>query len=197
MKHLFLVILLLTSIISLAAQENKEETLINGNIESGWALGSHGGVSVFNRQTSIISGFKAEWIINRIWFVGWHTFQTAGSNLDSPISTDEEKITMDLEYQGFLIGRMFNSTKLFHSGIETVIGWGNIDYHQENGDRQWNENYFFFAQPSLLTEINIVQWFRIQGSIGYRIVQGVDIEGLTNSDINGLTGGITLRFGRF
>ena len=197
MKSIVCIFLVFLTFLPLTAQEKNDETLISGEVESGWSVGSYVGLSVFEGQTSITDGFRADWIINGTWFVGWHNYQSIGSNLEAPISTDVDKITMDIEYRGVLIGRMFNSKKLFHWGIEGFIGWGDIDYHHENGNKEWDEDYFYTAQPSLLAEVNVLHRFRIMGSFGYRFVQGVDLEGLNNSDINGLLGGITFRFGRF
>ena len=197
MKRLLLITLLFVLYLPLAGQEREEETLISGDVESGWAVGSYVGLSSFNGQSTITDGFRAEWILNKKWIIGWHSYKTKGSNIDTPISSDENEIYMSIGYRGVNIGRMFNPDKLIHWGVEGLIGWGDIDYHQDNSDKEWREDYFYAAQASAFMEINVVSWFRIMAIAGYRIVQSVDRQGLANSDISGLSGGITFRFGNF
>ena len=197
MKKILCIILLCSVFHSLAAQEKKEETLFSGKVDNGWAVGSYAGLSVFDNQISIIDGFRAEWIINKNWFVGWQSYESMGNNLDAPIASQSEKISMDIKYRGLIVGRLFRSEKLVHWGIEGLVGWGTIDYDQDNSDREWDEDYFFTAQPSVFAELNVVTWFRIRGNAGYRIARGVSMEGLENSDICGPMGGITFRFGKF
>lgn len=127
MKRLLLITLLFVLYLPLTGQEREEETLISGDIKSGWAVGSYVGLTMFNGQSTITDGFRAEWILNK----------------------------------------------------------------------KWREDYFYAAQASAFVEINVVSWFRIMTSAGYRIVQSVDRQGLANSDISGLSGGITFRFGNF
>jgi len=197
MKKILIITLICILYLPLAAQEREEETLISGDIESGWAVGSYIGLSSFNEQSTIINGFRAEWIFNGSWIIGWQNYNTVGNNLDAPISTADNNIYMDIEYRGMIVGKMFNPEKLIHWGVEGLIGWGDIDYHQDNSDKEWREDYFYAAQASAFMEINVVSWFRIMAIAGYRIVQSVDRQGLANSDISGLSGGITFRFGNF
>ncbi|MFO7888780.1 MAG: hypothetical protein R6V04_00415 [bacterium] len=197
MKRLLIITLVCILYLPLAAQEREEETLISGDVENGWSVGTYVGLSSFNGQSTIIDGFRAEWIFNGSWIIGWHSYKTKGSNLDAPISSADNEIYMDIEYKGMIIGKMFKPDKLIHWGVEGLIGWGDIDYHQENSDKEWREDYFYAVQASVFAEINIASWFRIMTSAGYRIVQSVDRQGLANSDISGPVDGITFRFGNF
>ena len=197
MKKFLSMVILFLVFLPLAAQEKEEETLFSGKVDYGWSIGSYAGLSIFNDQITIMDGFRVEWIINKNWFVGWQSYESLGSDLDAPISSEEEEISMDIKYRGLMVGRMFKSEKLIHWGLEGLVGWGSVDYHLKNGDRDWKEDYFFAAQPSVFAEVNVVTWFRVRGSAGYRFVQGVTMEGLDNYDLWGPVGGFTFRFGRF
>jgi hypothetical protein len=55
----------------------------------------------------------------------------------------------------------------------------------------------FVIEPGIDAEINIHKNFRIGLGVYYRIVSGVDYADLTNTDLNGISGQITLKFGAF
>lgn len=47
-------------------------------------------------------------------------------------------------------------------------------------------------------ELNITQWFRVAGTVGYRYVDGVsENRGYASDEFNGLLGNLTFRFGWF
>lgn len=55
----------------------------------------------------------------------------------------------------------------------------------------------FVWEPALLLEVNVVSFLRLDPGASYRLVRGVDMTGLGNSDVGGPAGVLALKFGKF
>jgi len=188
------IFLILIFAVSLCAQE---ETLFQGKIKSGWSVDTFTGLSMINGQAGLMNGFYATWIINKTFFISWASYDLTGTKVDAPITYNEDKVFLDIAYRGIRAGYTLNPDRLLHWGFAGFAGWGDVSYNQPGSDKRWEEDYFIVIRPSVFLELNVIKWMRIDMSLGYRYVNGVDMEGLSNTDLSGLTGGFVLRFGKF
>lgn len=83
-----------------------------------------------------------------------------------------------------------------------MIGAGGVrysvkDYQYDHSELDYCEDAVFVVEPGLDIELNVNKNFRIGSGVYYRLVNGVNYADLTNADLNGLSGQITLKFGAF
>ncbi|MBL7797777.1 MAG: hypothetical protein JNJ90_14880 [Saprospiraceae bacterium] len=108
---------------------------------------------------------------------------------------------LTLTHGGFWLGYAYPSYKLVHLFTSMKIGWGNVALSQPNRDpfdpNSIRDNVFVLS-PEIGTEVNLLHWFRLCLTVGYRSVSGVStLPTVNRSDFNGATFGITMRFGGF
>jgi len=78
------------------------------------------------------------------------------------------------------------------------LGWGviNVDFDDNLPYRDIDK--IFVASPEIGLELNLTNWFRVGGTIGYRFVNGANTQfGYKNEDFSGAYIGLTARFGWF
>jgi hypothetical protein len=114
---------------------------------------------------------------------------------------DNDVFDVNYGYGGLWFGYTYPSSNLVHGYVDMKLGWGGADLTEkgvgDNFEREDGDD-FFVVIPQVGLELNIFQWFRINGTVGYRFSNGLDdIENLQDSDFEGVIGGLTLRFGWF
>ena len=192
-----LTVLLATILLSISAI-SQEETLLNGEIESGGYGAVFTKIGVINGETGVFIGGQGAWIINHKLAIGGKGYGLV-SSIDVP---DMENIKLEFGSGGGLIEYTIASDNVVHANINMMIGAGSVGYSVKNYENDHNNiNYtkdsFFVLEPGVDAEFNISKHFRIGLGVYYRIVSGVDYEDLTNADLNGLSGELTLKFGVF
>lgn len=96
---------------------------------------------------------------------------------------------LDFSYRGGLLGYAFQSKKIVHPKLSVLIGGGELDLDDEDTDK------VFIVQPAAGIEINVFKWFHVDVLGGYRFANGINIDGLSNSDVSTPFGEVKLRFG--
>lgn len=193
---LFLVALLLT--LPLAAAE---KTLITGHV----AHGGYGGPIVQftqigpNQTSGILVGGMGGWIIDHTFVIGG-----GGYGLSSDVQADwyntgaEEPFYLNFGYGGLMLGYINNSDNLVHYEVTGILGGGGASYRIKNDYNSNNDgDGLFVAEPAVNLVLNVTPFFRIAAGASYRYVTGVNLEGLTSSDLSGVSGQIQLKFGSF
>ena len=92
-----------------------------------------------------------------------------------------------------------------HFSVYSLIGAGGVSYRaglfNHNGtdlDHGGSPtDAFFVFEPAANVELNIVSFLRINAGVSYRFVSGVNFDDLKNSDLAGISGQLTLKFGAF
>jgi hypothetical protein len=81
--------------------------------------------------------------------------------------------------------------------VHLLVGYGSVGYTPSGGTTTDKSN-IMVIEPGIDYEINIAPFFRVALGASYRMVTGVDsTAGLSNSDLGGLSLGITLKWGGF
>jgi len=180
----------------------QEETLINGQIESG----GYGGLEVkfgnINGEWEVLVGGRGGWIINHQFVLGG-----AGYGMATPGETNPGIIPpylneqFEMGYGGVLLAYINNSHKLIHLAVETLIGGGGISHYYGRNDDVFDTDYdgdaFFIIEPGVNFELNITRKFRFAAGASYRITSGVEYRDLEDGDITGPAINLMLKFGKF
>jgi hypothetical protein len=181
---------------ALAAQN--DETLVSGKIESGGFGGIVWKVTEISDETGVIMGARGGWIINHTFVIGGGGYGLVNDIKAKKISPDTT-LFLDMGYGGLEFEYIVNSPKLIHFTFYTLIGLGSVKYR--NGDRSFDHNYGPYAlrvaEPGVNLEVNVTEFFRVGLGANYRYIEGVDLKGISDSDLRGLSANLTLKFGKF
>lgn len=177
---------------SLAAQQH--ETLLGRSPLNG-AFGAP--IYEYTIQDGIQGGVGGGGgLVFRNFFLGAYGVG-AISGLTELLEGDTDRL--NLAHGGLWLGITPSSYNLIHPYLSVRGGWGVLDI-ELGGDQAFTDlDQVFVLTPEAGIEINLTRWFRVAGTVGYRHIAGVNDEspmGITDN-LQGLIGGITLRFGWF
>lgn len=193
-KALFLIFLFLYTAAGLIAQ--KEETLSGGARVKGGFGGPFFIYSNADGKSGGGGGGGGAFIINDFFIGGFGQGETFGQRAIS-----SGRYTVGLGFGGFWLGYVNSSYKVAHLYTSLKIGWGSANLQRDDNDPFNGNDYsdaVFVAHPEIGLELNVVHWFRVAFTGGYRLVNGVDtLPGFASGDFNSPTLGLTLRFGAF
>ena len=191
-----LVFTLLFAGASLSLIAQKEETLSGRARVKGGFGGPFFGYSQADGQSGAGGGGGGALILNDIFIGGFGQGESFGQR-----TVGSRRYTTELSFGGFWIGYTYPSHKVIHLYTSLKIGWGNASLRYNDNDpfdnNDINDGVFVLA-PELGAEVNVLHWFRIAMTAGYRLVNGVQtLPGFSEGDFNSPTLGVTLRFGGF
>lgn len=192
MRKLFLIVLFVFVAGSITAQD-EAETLLQGDIDHG---GFGGPVVKFSQvydNSAVLVGGRGGWIIDHVISIGG-----GGYGVVSRIETAPNQI-LEMGYGGFEMEFIVSSDRLIHATICILAGAGGTTVHADgfDPDEELEGDAFFVLEPAVNAELNITGFFRVTAGIGYRYVSGVEKFNLSDSDIGGLAGSLTFKFGSF
>ncbi len=180
---------------------SQEKTLVgNGEI-------SHGGFGApvikytqIHGEPAVLCGGRGGWIIDHTFVLGG-----GGYGLVNEIESETDPLNnpayINLGYGGLELEYIIASDQIIHFSIYSLIGGGGINLaHHFNGD--WDDGNhghdgFFIFEPAVNIELNIISFFRINAGVSYRLISGINYYEFTNSDIDGFSGTLALKFGKF
>lgn len=187
---------------------SQEETLLSGKIENG---GYGAPVVKFSRvknNFALFVGGYGGWLINHTFLIGGGGYglvnKIKGEQSAQYIYGYWDDVKIQFGYGGLYLEYIGNSNELIHYSISTLIGAGGVSYgvynsnlYYLNTDWTRNNSSVFVLEPGINAELNVAKFFRINIGASYRFVNGVDLVGLTNSDLSGPSAGIAFKFGLF
>lgn len=188
MKKCLIILLVIFMATPLLAQE---ETLVGRGIHSGGYGGPVWKVGLVNGKTGLFSGGRGGWIINHKFAIGG-----GGYSMITDVEADGQ-LYLDMEYGGFEMEYIHKSNKLIHWTIHTLLGAGTVKLKEHDPRDDIESDRFYLIEPSFNFDFNVADWFRIGLGASYRLAFGVDMSGVTSSDVSGPSGLIILKFGSF
>ena len=200
MKKLTLFLFFFILITSLWAEEDLKETPTEQPKKSGGFGGPVLKVTQINDVFGLMVGGRAGWIYK-------HTYAMGGGfyGLLRDIQSDSER-EFEFAYSGLELEYIIAPSRDVHLSAQTLIGFGGLtDRYQrvvpyygydEYGRFGGPDDSFFIVEPGLNIVWNMKTYLQIHFGGSYRYIRGVGVEGLRNSDLNGLSVIVTFRFGR-
>lgn len=197
MKLKGIVLFLLLGTVSAIAQE---ETLINGNIESGGFGGPVVKIGSFNGTTGIVVGGRGGWIINHTYVIGGGGYGLA-NDIKAKTPGPNGQRYLSFGYGGLELEYIAGSDRLLHYSVMSLVGVGGVSWRDNNPnfrtDADSQSDTFFIVEPGLNVTLNVTSYFRISGGVSYRFVSGTQSAATSDADLSGLTGVLTFHFGKF
>lgn len=193
MKHtLFLALAAL--MIAGGSARAEQRTLVGGPEWEHGGMGalSFGGTS-FNGAWVPESGSRGQWIINHKFGLGLGSYTMVDPG---ELAWGGNRYEMSVHYSGIDLEYSCNPDDVVHYSIYALFAGGRIEADNWRDDYQFKDD-FYSILPRANVEVNVTSWFRVNGGVGYRFAQDVDIVGLDNHDLSGLQTTLTLKFGKF
>ncbi len=197
-----LIALLVFCLIPFTALAQEAETLISGHVTHGGFGGPVVKFSVINDDVGVFVGGRGGWIIN---FQPDHAFVLGGGGygLTTDVKAEgvmrfDEQMYLALGYGGVELEYINRTKKLVHFSIHTLIGGGEVEFREKSRSFEiTNGDVIFAMEPGISVLLNVAQFFRIGAGASYRFIGGVNLDGLSNSDISGFSAVLTAKFGKF
>ncbi|MEQ9438920.1 MAG: hypothetical protein RIG62_07710 [Cyclobacteriaceae bacterium] len=204
MKSVFALTFFLFSFTLLYAQEdNKQETLVNGfRITSS---GGYGGPSLrsstIRGDFALLFGGYGGWYVNKKWMFGGGGYGLV-TQLDVPESASvrpTEELHYDMGYGGFMVEYILKSDRMLHLTTHMLVGGGGIsqDLEGEPDLTEGTHSNFFVFEPGVGVELNITDFFRLNGGLTYRLISGSDTPGIQDKDLSSMAVFLNFKFGYF
>lgn len=181
--------------IATLAFSQREETLANSSGIKGGFGGPFFLFSTADGNAGGGAGGGGAFIINDFFIGGYGQGESFGRRRYNNRNYD-----VTLGSGGFWLGYAYPSHKVLHIYTSLKLGWGTAALRRPGGDNFEDDitDGVFMVAPEVGAEVNLLHWFRLAFSGGYRVVGGLHgLPGFSTNDFNSPTLAITLRFGGF
>lgn len=176
----------------------QEETLISGQLEYGGYGGPVVKFTTINNDWEVMVGGRGGWIINHSFVLGGGGYGLV-TDVEAEHFDPSGDVVMELGYGGGMLEYVGNSNELIHYSVSLLIGAGGVNYVRKitNSRLYSDADAFFVLEPEVNFMVNITTLFRAGFGAGYRLISGVDLAGLSDSDIGGLSINMVFKFGDY
>lgn len=217
MKRTTLILLALLLGLTTMAQEREDRDRGMRTIFGGSGIRSNGGYgavttaySEIDNRDAIVIGGRGAWLINHQFGIGLagYGFMTE-HKLDATLNEDYQLLG---GYGGLMFEFIANPNSPIHLSFPVTIGAGGVTYSQRDSFVRGNDfdrlsedsQAFFVVEPGVELEMNMLRFMRLAVGVSYRYTSDMDLtytgsgQRILDADaLHGLTGGITLKFGKF
>ena len=186
------------------AQEN--QSLVGNRIRSGGFGGPVVKISSISGKAGLLSGIRGGWIIklnpSTSFVIGAGSYELvtnvkADNIFACDIYTGNTQLYVSLNYYGFELEYVHHSNRLIHFSLQSLIGGGEAGYQYKKRISTGIHDSFFVLEPGANVLLNVTNFFRIGAGLGFRITTRSRLAEVSDSDLTGLTGLATFKFGKF
>lgn len=144
-------------------------------------------------QPAILAGAELSAIFLGTFTVGLAGYGLANEEATVP-GTGGATDTLRFGYGGVRVGYVFKPSARFHPVVDLLVGGGET---RTEGSAPKREDEVLVAEPAVMMEATLNKYVRGAVGLTYRFVSGNDLVGVSDSDLRGITGRLTIRVGRF
>jgi opacity protein-like surface antigen len=150
----------------------------------------------FKDETGVLVGGRIALIVNHSWGLGAGGYGTIVEPSPEDIEGLEE---LEMAYGGIVLEYIAWPRAIYHLSIPVLIGGGQVQFEGGYVDPDSGEDSdtFFVIEPHLNLEVNITRNLRLDAGFSYRHVNGTDLADMTDEDLSGVNGVVSLKVGRF
>lgn len=199
MKQLF--VLILCSITTLPALAQEDQTLVGNHVTSGGFGGPVLKISSISGEAGLLVGGRGGWIIklnpSTSFVIGGGVYGLASDVKANNVFINNHQQYVSFGYGGVELEYVHQSYKLVHFSIQTLIGAGGVAYQNRDREKQTDNDSFFVCEPGANVMVNVSHFFRIGAGVGYRLTSGSHLLEASDSNLSGVMGIITFKFGKF
>lgn len=200
MNNLVLLALISLMTVNAFGQDTKKKPFFQANkFESDAFVEISGQLTEFTGDPSAITRFGLTWTINHTWSLNaTYDILTTQNNVADLITLQPEpgeSVIVDYQSFGLKFGYVFFHDKPVSLHPEWKFAWGQTRYEYPQGRiRNWN---FYVGEPMVNAVFNLTDYFRLGVNVSWRYAFGVDLDGITDGDVNGFAGSVFFRLGQF
>lgn len=215
MKTLLISIAVLLSVTILKAQDEQEQpteirTLIGGIYSHGFYGALSAGYAYIGDRDALTIGGRAAWILNHRFAIGF-----GGSGFVTQFKYDPA-LTYDANFSGGYGGLFFEPIFFpespVHFSVPVMIGAGGVAYAKKHNRGDWDDDWdndnhhdyiveeadpFAFIKPGVELELNLVKFVRVSVGAYYMYTSKVFMSKASSDMMNGFSGSLTFKFGKF
>jgi hypothetical protein len=154
-------------------------------------------VQVLKTRVGSNFGVDLNWVINHKYVISAIYDGLATQNQIQKIVIPADPSTplyLTHRYVGGGFSYILFSDKMFSLQPGISDGWGHIQYSYNNVTYRKD---FYELVPAVTATYNCTKYFRVGLGLNYRITAGAKLNGLGNTDINGVGGIIFIKVGTF
>lgn len=181
------------------------QTLFGRNRISSGGYGGFGvGYSTIDNRDAIITTARGAWVIGHGLALG-----VAGTGFMNSFEYDpilDSDVNLAGGYGGLLVEPILLGRFPIHLSFPTIAGIGGVAYTQSQWTNDpwgyqeaWIEDYanFIVFEPGVELEFNVLKFFRFAVGVSYRMTSEINLINTSPEALNGLSGGMTFKFGKF
>lgn len=190
MKKIFLLLILLSTIGYLNAQEERYEhkTIFSKPTKVRGYVSSINTVAIFNSKTAYMNGKQAAGIFNDHFIFGFYKMDI-WHNIGPEIN---------FNHKGLWLGYIFMPKQKIHFNINAQAGKGEINIYKDISDIWLNDDLVYVITPSIEVEFNLTNFCRIGIGANYTYTMDLDqIEGYGDNNFSNIGACVNLKFGWF
>lgn len=142
-----------------------------------------------SKTTELVGGILGT-SVGRALYLG-----VGGYTLVNSVNTDSGAVKLkafDIWYVGAQADYTLFSTELFHGSLSGFLGGGQVNNSPTSGSS--DSANLFIAEPDINLEFNLTSTLELGVGIGYRFVNGSDLDKLSNSDMSSWVGTVFFRW---
>ncbi len=185
----------------------QEETLISGPVENGGYGGPVVKFSTVSDKFAVLVGGYGGWLINHSFMIGGGGYGLVNSIHASRAAQTYygtgDNLRVQFGYGGLVLEYIGIPNNLIHFSVSALIGAGGVNYNYLYDvylpyfENTQHNSSCFVLEPTAGVELNVTPFFRMNAGVGYRLVRGTDLPGITDADLSNVSGHITFKFGKF
>ena len=178
--------------------EPEPEVLIEKTTHGGWG-GPVVQISTVRDRTAVFVGGRGGWLIDRRFTIGAGAFGlTNGILAPDAVQVPGQEVELKMGYGGAWLEYVLSPSRLVHVSLGTLVGGGGLSLAvRDGGDLGSGSDDFFVVEPAVIAELNLAKHVRANVGAAYRWMSGVDMDGLSTSDVAGFSVIVALKFGKF
>ncbi len=217
MKKLALIALTFGLIGQFKAQEISKEitedrTVFQGIKSFGGFIGLTAKTGDINGQSALLVGGELSAVFSSQLNIGFAGYGLTTNVESDSYDEDGKKYNIHMGYGGLLIEPVIASKRMIHFTVPMVFGVGGAGTHRsfqhphefedvQDEDRieyrQFETDVILVAEPGLNMEINLLKNVRLDIGASYRYVYDSQIEQISDQELSGFTGNVSLKLGWF
>jgi hypothetical protein len=163
---------------------------------------------IFSDEAGIMIGGKGAMVLNHRFTLGGGGYFLIG-DVEHQQSPSSRYRYLNLAYGGLELGYVHEWDEVVHATFNVLLGHGGVGYRRGI----WNEiidgnfsdddifddevDNFFILEPSISVNLNLTRWLHLSAGASYRLVTDVDLPGLQNEDLRGISLQTAIEFGLF
>ena len=151
-------------------------------------------------QGAVMFGGRGGWNLTRSLVLGGGAYGTM-TEVDAPagaVPTAPGPLDIKLETFGIDLEYAIRPAAPTHLTVTAFMG-GAAAHYVDDGtkDQEGETDFMLLLEPSVGLERRVTDWMHLNLAVSYRLVRGVEQAGLTADDLNGASGALAVKLGKF